>query len=102
MSKAHLGFDAGELSRLFSRVNQEVGADLDHGRRVVVHSVLLKLDHVLPQVLLDVALQLWKAAGAGCEVQFYNKPPKEFCERLPKPELCIKPIKPCTKLWSDP
>lgn len=55
-------------------MNQEIGADLDHGRRVVVHSVMLKLDNVLPQVLLDVALQLWKAADSGRMVNFYNKP----------------------------
>lgn len=74
ISNAHLRFDTGELSRLLSRLNQEVGTDLDHGHRLVLHGVVLKLDPVFPQVLLDVALQLWKAADAGCVVQFYNKP----------------------------
>lgn len=68
MFLSHLCLDTGELSRLLSRLNQEVGTDLDHGRRLVLHSVVLKLDPVFPQVLLDVALQLWKAADAGCVV----------------------------------
>lgn len=53
-------------------MNQEVGADLHHGCRVVVHCVLLKLHHVLPQILLDVALQLWKVEDVYLG-QFYNK-----------------------------
>lgn len=57
-SKAYLRFDTGELSRLLCRVDQEVGADLDHGRCVVVYGVMLELDHVLLQVVLDVTFQL--------------------------------------------
>lgn len=59
----HLCFHVGELARLRRRLVEQVGADLDHRGRLVLHGVLLDLHHLLLHAVLDVALQL-RESGA--------------------------------------
>lgn len=56
--RPHLGLHAAHFPRLLSGLTQQVGSDFYHRGRVVLHSRVLEVDHVLLHAVLYVVLQL--------------------------------------------